>query len=99
MGLAATLQDLHHLAPPAFPAEWRPALSGPTSATVSETERVAWSATEMVEIEEAHAAAVCVGKLTYTDPKTGYAVFTQIASEQRGYCCASGCRHCAYGHV
>ena len=38
------------------------------------------------------------GKRTYTDPATGYSVFTQLSSLDRGKCCGSGCRHCAYGH-
>jgi len=50
-------------------------------------------------IMEAHACAVRKRELTYTDPSTGYTVFTQLASEQRGYCCGSGCRHCVYGHA
>jgi len=28
----------------------------------------------------------------------GYNVYTQLASRDRGHCCGSGCRHCAYGH-
>ena len=29
---------------------------------------------------------------------TGYNVYTQLASRDRGRCCGSGCRHCVYGH-
>ncbi|KAL4635050.1 hypothetical protein GN956_G14479 [Arapaima gigas] len=36
---------------------------------------------------------------TYTDPATGYKVFTEFAHLQRGNCCGSGCRHCPYGQV
>ena len=53
---------------------------------------------EMEAIEEAHRCAVLRGNLQYTDPVTGYSVFTQLASSRRGYCCGSGCRHCVYGH-
>ncbi|XP_029110829.1 uncharacterized protein C1orf53-like isoform X2 [Scleropages formosus] len=35
----------------------------------------------------------------YTDPVTGYKVFTEFAHLQRGKCCGSGCRHCPYGQV
>jgi hypothetical protein len=27
----------------------------------------------------------------------GYRVFTEFYHVSRGYCCRSGCRHCAYG--
>lgn len=45
-----------------------------------------------------HAAAVQRGELSYTDPATGYSVFTELHMLQRGYCCGSGCRHCPFGH-
>jgi iron complex transport system substrate-binding protein len=35
----------------------------------------------------------------YTDPSTGYNVFTEVAHKKRGKCCGSGCRHCPYNHV
>ena len=35
----------------------------------------------------------------YTDPHTGYLVFTAAYHLRRGYCCKSGCRHCPYGFV
>jgi len=31
--------------------------------------------------------------------ENGMVVFTREFLEQRGYCCASGCRHCPYGYV
>lgn len=46
-----------------------------------------------------HAEACARGDFFYRDPATGYVVFTRIKHEQRGYCCKSGCRHCAYGYV
>ncbi len=46
-----------------------------------------------------HAEACARGDFFYRDPSTGYIVFTRIKHEQRGYCCKSGCRHCAYGYV
>ncbi len=45
-----------------------------------------------------HDLACKEGKHTYTDPETGYNVFTAIAHRQRGWCCGSGCRHCPYSH-
>mmetsp|Transcript_1795 Transcript_1795/g.2558 ORF Transcript_1795/g.2558 Transcript_1795/m.2558 type:complete len:648 (-) Transcript_1795:683-2626(-) len=50
------------------------------------------------EIEEAHRKAVEKGEKTYIDPETGYTVFTELAANERGYCCGRGCRHCTYGH-
>ena len=50
------------------------------------------------DIEEAHACAVRKGDRSYTDPATGYKVFSQLASSDRGRCCGSGCRHCVHGH-
>jgi hypothetical protein len=48
------------------------------------------------QIQRAHRAAVDAEQLTYTDPSTGYVVFTALAHLQRGSCCGSGCRHCPY---
>lgn len=45
-----------------------------------------------------HLAALRAGRETYTDPATGYAVFTALAHEKRGHCCGCGCRHCPYGY-
>lgn len=44
-----------------------------------------------------HDEACRKGLTYYKDPKTGYIVFTQLHLKNRGYCCKSGCRHCAYG--
>ena len=55
-----------------------------------------------VDIEDCwkvHARAVERGETSYTDPETGYFVFTAIAHTNRGRCCGSGCRHCPYNHV
>lgn len=32
----------------------------------------------------------------YTDPETGFLVFTAHYLAARGFCCDSGCRHCPY---
>lgn len=74
---------------PGFPAQWL---------DLEEVEPID-KPRPLADIEEAHRIAVDAGKLQYTDPATGYSVFTQIASEQRGYCCGSGCRHCVWGHT
>jgi len=46
-----------------------------------------------------HDQACALGQLTYTDPDTGYRVFTRVGLERRGTCCGCGCRHCPYGHA
>ncbi len=51
-----------------------------------------------MSIEELHRQACERGELTYTDPRTGYRVFTAVSLERRGDCCGCGCRHCPYGH-
>lgn len=33
------------------------------------------------------------GKTTYTDPGSGYTVFTEVAHKKRGRCCGNACRH------
>lgn len=49
------------------------------------------------DIEEIHALAVRNGSTTYTDPSTGFTVFTELAHLQRGTCCGNQCRHCPFG--
>ena len=44
----------------------------------------------------AHDEALRSGADTYTDPATGFVVLTAAYLARRGYCCASGCRHCPY---
>lgn len=48
--------------------------------------------------DEIHRRACEAGRLTYTDPDTGFSVFTAVQLERRGRCCGCGCRHCPYGH-
>ncbi len=50
------------------------------------------------DIEEAHRDACETNRSTYTDPSTGYSVFTEEALLKKGKCCGNGCRHCPYGH-
>lgn len=45
-----------------------------------------------------HDAACERGEATYTDPQTGFMVFTRIGLRQRGKCCGAGCRHCPFEH-
>ncbi|MEM6827695.1 MAG: DUF5522 domain-containing protein [Pseudomonadota bacterium] len=47
---------------------------------------------------ELHDAACARGEATYTDPETGYMVFTRLGLAQRDQCCGAGCRHCPFGH-
>ncbi len=51
---------------------------------------------ETVLIRELHAHACASNLPTYTDPVTGYDVFTADFLRRRGYCCGNGCRHCPY---
>jgi len=89
--LASTIQDIPARKPEGFASEWLL----PARAAAAAAEPIV----SLGDIEEAHACAVRRGSTTYKDPVTGYTVFTQLASEQRGYCCGSGCRHCVYGHA
>ena len=50
-----------------------------------------------VDIEEVHHRALCQKSTTYTDPCTGFLVFSERAHLQRGQCCGNLCRHCPYG--
>lgn len=45
-----------------------------------------------------HKDALDNSKRTYTDPDTGYMVFTELSHKDRGYCCGNACRHCPYEH-
>jgi len=48
------------------------------------------------EISQRHIAAVEANIPTYIDPVSGFSVFTARFLARRGYCCASGCRHCPF---
>ena len=47
--------------------------------------------------EAAHQQALAAGEKHYTDPKTGYMVWTELHHLERGSCCQCSCRHCPYG--
>ncbi|MEO0417815.1 MAG: DUF5522 domain-containing protein [Pseudomonadota bacterium] len=47
---------------------------------------------------EIHDAAVARGETIYTDPETGFMVFTSLGLKARDKCCGAGCRHCPYEH-
>ncbi len=47
---------------------------------------------------ELHEQACARGDFTYTDPETGFMVFTRLGLLDRGRCCGAACRHCPYGH-
>jgi len=51
-----------------------------------------------VGFSQVHDLACEQGESTYTDPETGYSVFSELAHKKRGKCCGSGCRHCPYSH-
>ncbi|CAN8019764.1 unnamed protein product [Ixodes persulcatus] len=44
-------------------------------------------------IYRAHKTAVKSSQTSYTDPGTGFKVFTGLFHYLRGYCCGCGCRH------
>lgn len=48
------------------------------------------------EILRRHRAALERGEPVYTDPVSGFSVFTADFLASRSYCCESGCRHCPY---
>ena len=43
-----------------------------------------------------HQQAVSNGEHFYTDPQSGFLVFTERYHIERGFCCQSACRHCPY---
>jgi iron complex transport system substrate-binding protein len=45
---------------------------------------------------ERHEQACAARRPTYSDPDTGYSVFTAHYLKERGYCCGNGCRHCPW---
>jgi iron complex transport system substrate-binding protein len=51
---------------------------------------------EELLVHRLHAQACASHRPTYTDPTTGYDVFTANYLRDRGYCCGNGCRHCPY---
>ncbi|KAJ1482159.1 hypothetical protein T484DRAFT_1898261 [Baffinella frigidus] len=50
------------------------------------------------DIEECHRQAMDRNEDMYTDPATGFLVFTEKAAKNRGSCCGRGCRHCPFAH-
>lgn len=46
-----------------------------------------------------HDEACARGETIYTDPDTGYVVFTRLGLLERGKCCGAGCRHCPFEHA
>ena len=58
--------------------------------------RLRGSQVEREAILARHQAAMAARKSVYLDPLTGLTVFTARFLADRGYCCASGCRHCPY---
>ncbi len=52
---------------------------------------------QIQDIEDIHTQATQAKSKTYTDPSTGFTVFTEYAHLKRGKCCGNICRHCPYG--
>ena len=63
------------------------------------TKKTAESDTDSARFSAAHRRACEAGEDHYTDPVTGYLVFTELYHLRRGRCCGSGCRHCPFDHV
>lgn len=59
------------------------------------------SSTLLPAIIQLHADACAKQQDTYTDPSTGYSVFTEIGLRKirKGVCCGNKCRHCPYNHI
>lgn len=54
---------------------------------------------DYAEVMARHDAAMASRLSTYVDPVTGYTVMTADYLAARGFCCASGCRHCPWEGV
>lgn len=50
------------------------------------------------DIEDLHRLAIENKQSMYTDPISGYKVFTSVELSKRK-CCGNICRHCPYGHI
>jgi iron complex transport system substrate-binding protein len=51
---------------------------------------------EWEAVRQRHAQACASNRPSYSDPVTGYDVFTADFLKSRGYCCGNDCRHCPY---
>ena len=49
------------------------------------------------KVKDAHSATQKMTENVHYYLEDGMLVFTELYHIQRGYCCKSGCRHCAYG--
>ncbi len=58
--------------------------------------RLSPSHPRFTQIMELHEASCNAGEPCYRDPATGLSVMTASFLASRGYCCASGCRHCPF---
>ena len=58
--------------------------------------RLAHGDPQRTEILRRHREALHRHEPVYTDPVSGFSVFTSDFLALRGYCCDSGCRHCPY---
>jgi len=57
------------------------------------------SVPDIEDFYKLHQEACARGDTFYTDPASGFLVFTEVAHRKRGKCCGSGCRHCPYNHA
>lgn len=73
--------------PPTLRDDWR---------NLPHPRRLAEHHPQRAEILGRHADALARNVAVYTDPVSGFSVFTSEFLASRGYCCDSGCRHCPY---
>ncbi|KNE58481.1 hypothetical protein AMAG_04052 [Allomyces macrogynus ATCC 38327] len=93
---SATLQQRPHFTPSTInPVRRAIMTSAPKPAPASSPAPAKPAADEPVWVQ-IHADACMRCEETYTDPATGYSVFTAVSHKKRGYCCGNQCRHCPY---
>jgi hypothetical protein len=68
----------------------------PRELTQPHEDRLAFDDPNRSEILMRHELAMALDKPGYTDPATGYFVFTAKALAEEGKCCAMACRHCPF---
>jgi hypothetical protein len=64
--------------------------------TVPHPRRLSEHHPHRAEILQRHDDARAANLPVYSDPVSGFSVFTAEFLAARGYCCDSGCRHCPY---
>lgn len=52
---------------------------------------------DIEDFHKIHEESMARAESTYSDPATGFTVFTELTHLKRGKCCGNKCRHCPYG--